>query len=545
MSYISLYRKYRPRKFSEVVGQEIIVKILKNSIINNKIGHAYIFSGPRGTGKTSIAKIFARAVNCLNPADGDVCDNCDICKLSQDEELDIIEIDAASNNGVDEIREIKNTIKLMPSLLKYKVYIVDEVHMLSTSAFNALLKTLEEPPAHAIFILATTEINKIPATVLSRCQKFDFKKIKKEDIVNRLNYILKEEKLEIDEEVINTIAELSDGGLRDAINLLDQLISLNKEKITRNDVYNIIGSTDYLEVFPLLKAITNFDIKEVIRINDSFYNSGKNINNVISSLEKIIKDIIIFNNVDNYFNKDYEEMLYQYSKIDVDILLKMSSDLFDLVNEIKKNSNHKIITDIYLLKLTMYFSDNKKQNKDEKIEEKIELGNNIQNDTPEKVDDKNNDILSDEKDILINNVLCKADKKLKIEFNENYHIINDYLTKKEYNSLANLLIKATPEVVSEETVLFTFDEGFEIVLFDKNINEIISFLKLIYGNKYNVVAITKDKWKDVKKEYIQNTKAGKKYEYIELTEKKRKTKKKNTELQNSIESIFGEEYTQN
>ena len=189
MSYISLYRKYRPRKFSEVVGQEIIVKILKNSIINNKIGHAYIFSGPRGTGKTSIAKIFARAVNCLNPADGDVCDNCDICKLSQDEELDIIEIDAASNNGVDEIREIKNTIKLMPSLLKYKVYIVDEVHMLSTSAFNALLKTLEEPPAHAIFILATTEINKIPATVLSRCQKFDFKKIKKEDIVNRLNYI--------------------------------------------------------------------------------------------------------------------------------------------------------------------------------------------------------------------------------------------------------------------------------------------------------------------------------------------------------------------
>ena len=177
MAYISLYRKYRPKKFSDVVGQDVVVKILRNSIIENKIGHAYIFAGPRGIGKTSIAKIFSKAVNCLNSIDGDLCGKCESCINDINNEIDIVEIDAASNNGVEEIREIRNNIKLMPTKLKYKVYIIDEVHMLSISAFNALLKTLEEPPAHAIFILATTEINKIPNTVISRCQKFDFEKI--------------------------------------------------------------------------------------------------------------------------------------------------------------------------------------------------------------------------------------------------------------------------------------------------------------------------------------------------------------------------------
>ena len=177
MAYISLYRKYRPKKFSDVVGQDVVVKILRNSIIENKIGHAYIFAGPRGIGKTSIAKIFSKAVNCLNSIDGDLCGKCESCINDINNEIDIVEIDAASNNGVEEIREIRNNIKLIPTKLKYKVYIIDEVHMLSISAFNALLKTLEEPPAHAIFILATTEINKIPNTVISRCQKFDFEKI--------------------------------------------------------------------------------------------------------------------------------------------------------------------------------------------------------------------------------------------------------------------------------------------------------------------------------------------------------------------------------
>ena len=223
MAYISLYRKYRPKKFEDVVGQEVVVKILKNSIKENKIAHAYIFAGPRGVGKTSIAKIFSKAVNCLNPIYGDLCENCDVCSNDTDNEIDIIEIDAASNNGVDEIREIRNSIKLMPTRLKYKVYIIDEVHMLSISAFNALLKTLEEPPSHAIFILATTEVNKIPSTVISRCQKFDFEKITPKLIEKQLNKILELENKINSDKIVKLIDKISEGGIRDAINLLDQI----------------------------------------------------------------------------------------------------------------------------------------------------------------------------------------------------------------------------------------------------------------------------------------------------------------------------------
>ena len=315
MEYISLYRKYRPKTFSDVVGQEVVVKILKNSIINNKISHAYIFSGPRGTGKTSIAKIFSKAVNCLETTDGDLCNHCTNCLTNFDEEIDIIEIDAASNNGVDEIREIRNNVKLMPVHLKYKVYIIDEVHMLSTSAFNALLKTLEEPPKHVIFILATTEFNKIPSTVISRCQKFDFKKITNIQIENRLKYILKQENRSISDEVIRLISKLSDGGLRDAINMIDQAISLEKDNITIDDIYNLIGDISEEKEFELFKYITSGNIKETLKLINNFYEEGKNFINICERLQLLVRNIIIFNNTDNYFEKDYESKLLDFSHI--------------------------------------------------------------------------------------------------------------------------------------------------------------------------------------------------------------------------------------
>ena len=237
--YQVLYRKYRPKTLQEVAGQDIVVKILKNSLKNDKLSHAYLFSGPRGTGKTSIAKILARVINCSNPVDYSPCNKCVSC--TQKNNVDIIEIDAASNNGVDEIRELKNKINLVPSFGKYKIYIIDEVHMLSIGAFNALLKTLEEPPAHAMFILATTEPHKIPVTILSRCQRLDFKKISEESIFKRLNEIVEKEKINIDPEAIKEIARLSDGGMRDAISMLDQASSYSDDKIELTDIYEING----------------------------------------------------------------------------------------------------------------------------------------------------------------------------------------------------------------------------------------------------------------------------------------------------------------
>ena len=538
MAYISLYRKYRPKKFADVIGQDVIIKILKNSISNNKIGHAYIFSGPRGTGKTSTAKIFAKAVNCKNPIDGDVCENCEICKINSENEIDIVEIDAASNNGIDEIREIKNSIKLLPAELKYKVYIVDEVHMLSNSAFNALLKTLEEPPAHAIFILATTEINKIPLTVLSRCQKFDFKKITKENIIDRLTYIIKEENIKnISDDILNLIAELSDGGLRDAINLLDQVNSLNKNTITQTDVLNLVGAINNDNIISFLNKIVDCNISEVIKTINDFYNKSINFINVVNSLENLIKDIIIFNNSSNYFDKEYEKTLFNFSKVDINKLLQASEYFFSLNNELKRN-NQRVISEIYLLKVTLLF-----KKEDEIINNNKEVKEELKKD--ENIDqlEVNKEIIIEEKNdksIIINNVFYGANKEEKEKFLNNFSNINEFLTDKKYNSIANLLIKSTPEVVSDKIVLFSFKNDFEVVLFDKNEDLVKKLLKNVYNKNYEVVAISTEDWKSEKNNYIKNIKSGVKYTYIEEEKKKRVTKKKTNELENTAELIFGD-----
>ena len=538
MAYISLYRKYRPKKFADVIGQDVIIKILKNSISNNKIGHAYIFSGPRGTGKTSTAKIFAKAVNCKNPIDGDVCENCEICKINSENEIDIVEIDAASNNGIDEIREIKNSIKLLPAELKYKVYIVDEVHMLSNSAFNALLKTLEEPPAHAIFILATTEINKIPLTVLSRCQKFDFKKITKENIIDRLTYIIKEENIKnISNDILNLIAELSDGGLRDAINLLDQVNSLNKDIITQTDVLNLVGAINNDNIISFLNKIVDCNISEVIKTINDFYNKSINFINVVNSLENLIKDIIIFNNSSNYFDKEYEKTLFNFSKVDINKLLQASEYLFSLNNELKRN-NQRVISEIYLLKVTLLFKkEDEIINNNKEVKEKLKKDENIDQLEVNKetiIEEKN------DKSIIINNVFYGANKEEKEKFLNNFLNINEFLTDKKYNSIANLLIKSTPEVVSDKIVLFSFKNDFEVVLFDKNEDLVKKLLKNVYNKNYEVVAISTEDWKAEKNNYIKNIKSGVKYTYIEEEKKKRVTKKKTNELENTAELIFGD-----
>ncbi|MCI7084383.1 MAG: DNA polymerase III subunit gamma/tau [Tenericutes bacterium] len=536
MEYISLYRKYRPKTFSDVVGQEVVVKILKNSIINNKISHAYIFSGPRGTGKTSIAKIFSKAVNCLETTDGDLCNHCTNCLTNFDEEIDIIEIDAASNNGVDEIREIRNNVKLMPVHLKYKVYIIDEVHMLSTSAFNALLKTLEEPPKHVIFILATTEFNKIPSTVISRCQKFDFKKITNIQIENRLKYILKQENRSISDEVIRLISKLSDGGLRDAINMIDQAISLEKDNITIDDIYNLIGDISEEKEFELFKYITSGNIKETLKLINNFYEEGKNFINICERLQLLVRNIIIFNNTDNYFEKDYESKLLDFSHIKLDYCEKLSEELFNLINELKRTNNQKIITEISFLKMCLMLKE-----KEEKNEPEIQVENKQIIAAKPDIIEKSNTLEKDEnRKIKINNVFCGPSKELKNNFINNYEKLKEYLSIKEYNSLVNLLLKATPQIVTETNVLFTFKNNFDIVLFENKLEEIQDLFKKIFGKKYSVIAVNNEEYSIILKEYKKNIDAGKKYEYIEEKEEKNNNKA-NTKIENTAETLFGKD----
>ena len=352
--YQSLYRKYRPIHFEDVVGQNSIVDTLKNSIINNSFGHAYLFFGPRGTGKTSVSKIFARNINCLNSKDGEACGKCDACLNSfSDECVDIIEIDAASNNGVDEIRKIIENSNLVPASLKYKVYIIDEVHMLSTGAFNALLKTLEEPPEHIIFILATTDPQKVPPTISSRCQNFNFKRIESEEIIERLKLICKKEKIKIDEDTLEDIAYVSDGGLRDSLSLLDQLRSYCNDDITYDKYIELNGfvTKNDLEKFADLLFLGNIN-DLIIKLNE--YNSkGINLISFINQLLKLFRD-----NVIDYYSKG------TILKYDLNLYLEFNLFFNKYLLDIKRSENSFMYIEMLFIK---FIKENIKDNKNDEI----------------------------------------------------------------------------------------------------------------------------------------------------------------------------------
>lgn len=357
MSYQALYRVFRPQQFRDVVGQEHVTKTLQNALLQNKFSHAYLFSGPRGTGKTSAAKIFAKAVNCEQAPVAEPCNECPACKgITNGSISDVIEIDAASNNGVDEIRDIRDKVKYAPAAVKYKVYIIDEVHMLSIGAFNALLKTLEEPPKHVIFILATTEPHKIPLTIISRCQRFDFRRISISSIVGRMSEIVESQQINVQQEALQVIASAADGGMRDALSLLDQAISYSDDAVTMEDVLLITGSVSQSFIATLVQSIYQKDVSTALKALDELMNQGKDPLKFIEDLIYYYRDMLLYQtapNLEEVLERvTVDEAFTQLAKeIPSDIIYSTIDILNKSQQEMKWTNHPRIFLEVAIVKL--------------------------------------------------------------------------------------------------------------------------------------------------------------------------------------------------
>ncbi len=383
MGYTALYRKFRPLTFGEMVGQEHITKTLKNQIISGRVGHAYLLNGGRGTGKTSAAKILARAINCLNPKDGEPCNECEICKGALSGALtDIVEMDAASNNSVEDIRSIREEVNFLPTKAKYRVYIIDEVHMLSTGAFNALLKTLEEPPEHVKFILATTEPQKLPATILSRCQRFDYKRISNEDIIKRLEIVCKESNIEATQGALAIIASLAEGAMRDALSILERCIQDGENKIDEDKIKDLVGIPKVTFVHGIMQAIIEYDVDRALEKVEELLKEGKDINQFIWEMIKYVKDILIYQStkkLELYKEEELEQIKDIAEKASKNRLVDLVYKLSELESEIKWSTQKTIMFQAGMIKLCNQQADlsNGIEERVEKIEKYLKSGKGI------------------------------------------------------------------------------------------------------------------------------------------------------------------------
>lgn len=527
MDYQALYRMYRPQSFDDVVGQTHVTKTLRNTISKGKQSHAYIFSGPRGTGKTSIAKVFAKAINCLNSDDGEPCNECEICRgITQGTNSDVIEIDAASNNGVDEIRNIRDKVKYAPSESKYKVYIIDEVHMLTTGAFNALLKTLEEPPAHAIFILATTEPHKIPPTIISRAQRFDFKAISMDQIVDRLKFVADSQSLDYDEAALEFIAKASEGGMRDALSIMDQAIAFGEEKLTLQDALNVTGSVDEAALNELFKDVVNGDVKAAFGRYHHFISEGKEVNRLINDMIYFVRDTIM--------NKTSNETIEFDALIDfeLDMLYRMIDIINDTLVSIRFSVNQNVHFEVLLVKLAEMIKAQPQtvQNvatttvatepdndvllqRMEQLENELKTlkaqgvpngGQTQQPKKPTRTVQRSKNAFSMQQ---IAKVLDKANKEDIKLLKDHWQEVIDHAKSNDKKSLVSLLQNSEPVAASEDHVLVKFEEEIHCEIVNKDDekrNNIESVVCNIVDKSVKVVGVPSDQWLRVRAEYLQN-----------------------------------------
>ncbi|WP_343338151.1 DNA polymerase III subunit gamma/tau [Terrisporobacter petrolearius] len=493
----ALYRVYRPKTFEDVVGQEHIVKTLKNQIRNSNIGHAYLFSGTRGTGKTSTAKIFARAVNCLNSNDEEPCNECEICvDTLNDNIMDIVEIDAASNNSVDDIRELRESVKYTPSKAKYKVYIIDEVHMLSQGAFNALLKTLEEPPSYVIFILATTEPHKIPATILSRCQRFDFKRVSSKDIANRMAYICEKENIQAEEKALSLIARNSQGALRDALSILDQCMSFGNEIIEYNDVIELLGTVNIDELFELSQAIIDENTKKTLQILNEFIIWGKDIRNLINDLIDQFRNLMVckvskdLDEIISLPEESIEKLKEQAKTININDLIRILNILSETQDSMKSSSNTRILAEVTMMKIAQPMFDESKEaliKRIENLEQIVESGNikvvAVQNESKSSLNNINEKLNNqeEEQDIIYEEVKSKDVKLVEASWKKIIGKIKD--DKKP--SIYALLKEVSSFYVKENALFIIFNDNFSFARSRLSSEETIKYVEQVIREVLN------------------------------------------------------------
>ena len=578
--YQALYRKYRPQTFDDVVGQTTVVKVLKNSISQHKFCHAYMFFGSRGTGKTSLSKIFAKAVNCLEPVDGNPCGKCKNCLIASEKEcVDILEIDAASNNGVDEIRELRNKINLVPGELKYKVYIIDEVHMLSIGAFNALLKTLEEPPEHAIFILATTDPQKVPETIISRCQCFSFERISTDMIVERLKYVCNQENILIEDDVLREIAISSDGGMRDSLGILDKLSSYTSDLITMNIYTELNGLITKKDLKTLCDFVFTANYKEVLNQINSFNNSGKNLIQILSQFMYYLRELLI-----DYY---VEQNSINYSALLVEKLItSINEKMFD----IKKSGNPKIYIEILLLNFMSDISDsNSTKSVDNKVSSIKNMlveknsndnagHNNVVNDDKyENVESvelemKNVDILTNSNDdsisqddlstvdkkvvdnfntgdilniddiikVRINNAFALANKQVLNHEIDNLKLLNDYTFDQKIGYLVCELLNSKFRVASDDIIVLSYEYESIVQQNLLHLEQMEEVYSDITHSSKKFAIISDLEWDKLKKEYIQHLKEGNHYEVLEEPEKVFKKEETDDIISSDASMLFGD-----